>query len=118
MAEPLVLINAFEVPAAEAEKFIAAWEQSRDCAQEFLAATQSLGFRQAAAGLADYRPDPGLVSGCAHLRTAADLLDVRPGDTVRTVGRTSRRRARDEDRHVHRGIPSASAGPEAPRAAA
>jgi hypothetical protein len=66
MAEPLVLINAFEVPAAEAEKFIAAWEQSRDCAQEFLAATQSLGFRQAGAGLADYRPHPGL---CRVVRT-------------------------------------------------
>ena len=92
MTEPLVLINAFEVAAAEAEKFIAAWEQSRDyrrsqpgyvdtalhqavkptadfqfvnvgrwqSAQEFLAATQSPGFRQAAAGLADYRPHPGL----------------------------------------------------------
>jgi heme-degrading monooxygenase HmoA len=34
MAEPLVLINAFEVPREEAEKFIAAWEEARD----FLAA--------------------------------------------------------------------------------
>ncbi|MGH3166672.1 MAG: antibiotic biosynthesis monooxygenase family protein [Trebonia sp.] len=30
MAGPVVLINAFEVPAGEAEQFIAAWEQSRD----------------------------------------------------------------------------------------
>jgi heme oxygenase (mycobilin-producing) len=30
MAEPLVLINVFEVPAEEAEQFIAAWEQVRD----------------------------------------------------------------------------------------
>ena len=30
MAEPVVLINAFEVPAGEAEQFIAAWEQTRD----------------------------------------------------------------------------------------
>jgi heme-degrading monooxygenase HmoA len=30
MAEPLVLINAFEVPREEAEHFIAAWETSRD----------------------------------------------------------------------------------------
>jgi heme-degrading monooxygenase HmoA len=30
MAEPLVLINVFEVPAEEAEQFIAAWEKMRD----------------------------------------------------------------------------------------
>jgi heme oxygenase (mycobilin-producing) len=30
MTEPVVLINAFEVPAAEAEDFIAAWETTRD----------------------------------------------------------------------------------------
>ena len=30
MAEPVVLINAFEVPAGDAGKFIAAWEKSRD----------------------------------------------------------------------------------------
>ena len=30
MAEPVVLINAFEVPAADAEAFIAAWEKTRD----------------------------------------------------------------------------------------
>ena len=30
MAEPVILINAFEVPAAEAETFIAAWEKTRD----------------------------------------------------------------------------------------
>jgi heme-degrading monooxygenase HmoA len=28
--EPVTLINAFEVPAAEAEDFIAAWEKTRD----------------------------------------------------------------------------------------
>lgn len=33
MAEPVVLINAFEVPAAEAEQFIAAWEKTRDYLQ-------------------------------------------------------------------------------------
>ena len=92
MAEPLILINAFEVPAAEAEQFIAAWEKTRDylsaqpgyvdtalhqavtpnadfqfvnvgrwqTAEEFLAATQSQGFRDSAAGLAGYRPHPGL----------------------------------------------------------
>ena len=30
MAEPLTLINAFEVPAGEADTFIAAWEKARD----------------------------------------------------------------------------------------
>jgi heme oxygenase (mycobilin-producing) len=92
MADPLVLINAFEVPAADAERFIAAWEQTRDylmsqpgyvdtalhqavtpnadfqfvnigrwhTMEDFLAATQSPGFRESATGLAGYRPHPGL----------------------------------------------------------
>ncbi len=30
MTEPVVLINVFEVPAADAEQFIAAWEKTRD----------------------------------------------------------------------------------------
>jgi heme-degrading monooxygenase HmoA len=34
VAEPVVLINSFEVPAADAEKFIAAWQQTRDYLQE------------------------------------------------------------------------------------
>jgi len=34
MAEAVTLINAFEVPAADAETFIAAWEQARDYLQE------------------------------------------------------------------------------------
>jgi len=33
MAEPLVLINAFEVSADEAGPFIAAWEKTRDYLQ-------------------------------------------------------------------------------------
>lgn len=92
MAEPLVLINAFEVPADEAGQFIAAWEKTRDylksqpgyvdtalhqavtpgadfqfvniahwqSAEAFMAATQSQGFRETAAGLAGYRPHPSL----------------------------------------------------------
>lgn len=92
MAEPVVLINAFEVPSEEAERFIAAWEKTRDylalqpgyvdtalhqdltpvadfqfvniahwrSAEDFQAATQSSGFRESAAGLAGYRPHPGL----------------------------------------------------------
>lgn len=30
MAEPVVLINVFEVPADQAEQFIVAWEQTRE----------------------------------------------------------------------------------------
>lgn len=30
MAEPVILINAFEVPGGQAEQFIAAWEKTRD----------------------------------------------------------------------------------------
>jgi heme-degrading monooxygenase HmoA len=92
MADPLTLINAFEVPSDQAEQFIAAWEKTRDylssqpgyvdtalhqavspsadfrfvnighwdSAEEFMAATQSPGFRESAAGLAGYRPHPGL----------------------------------------------------------
>jgi heme-degrading monooxygenase HmoA len=33
MAEPVVLINAFEVPGDQAEQFIAAWEKTRDYLQ-------------------------------------------------------------------------------------
>jgi len=92
MAEPLVLINAFEVPAADADAFVAAWCSARDylrsqpgyidtvlhqsitpeaefqfvnvahwqTAEDFIAATQSPGFRESAGGLARYRPHPGL----------------------------------------------------------
>jgi heme-degrading monooxygenase HmoA len=92
VAEEVVLINAFEVPAGDAETFIAAWEKTRDylraqpgyvdtalhqavragaefefvnvarwrSAGDFVAATQSTGFREAAAGLAGYRPHPAL----------------------------------------------------------
>jgi|ERR1051326_7297239 heme-degrading monooxygenase HmoA len=98
MAEPLTLINAFEVPSGRAGEFIAAWERTRDylatqpgyvdtalhqaigpqaefqfvniahwrSAEEFMAATQSEGFRESAAGLAGYRPHPGLYRAVRH----------------------------------------------------
>ena len=34
MADEVILINAFEVPAGAAENFIAAWERTRDYLQE------------------------------------------------------------------------------------
>ena len=92
MADPVTLINTFEVPGGEADQFVAAWEKTRDylsfqpgyvdtalhqavspgadflfvnighwrSAEDFMAATQSPGFRESAAGLAGYRPHPGL----------------------------------------------------------
>jgi heme oxygenase (mycobilin-producing) len=92
MAEAVILINSFEVPAGDAAAFIAAWEKTRDylqtqpgyidtslhqavapdaefqfvnvahwrSAEEFTAATRSPGMREAAAGLAAYRPHPAL----------------------------------------------------------
>jgi heme-degrading monooxygenase HmoA len=92
MTEAVILINAFEVPAEDAENFIAAWEKTRDylrtqpgymdtalhqaaapnaefqfvniarwqSADDFVAAMQSPGFRESAAGLAGYRPHPAL----------------------------------------------------------
>ena len=92
MAEPVTLINSFEVPATEADAFVAAWKQARDylrvqpgyidtllhqaaapnaefqfvnvahwrSADDFAAAIGSAGFREAAAGMATYRPHPGL----------------------------------------------------------
>lgn len=94
MADPVVLISAFEVPARQAAHFIAAWERSRDCmrsqpgcietavhqaltpdtdflfvsiacwqaAEAFTAAARSAGFREPAAGLADYRPHQACTS--------------------------------------------------------
>ena len=98
MAESVTLINAFEVPADEADRFIAAWEKTRDylaaqpgygdtalhqavspgtefqfvniahwrSAEDFAAATRSTGFRDAAVGLARYRPHPGLYRAVRH----------------------------------------------------
>ena len=92
MAEPVVLINAFEVPVADAEAFVAAWERTRDylkmqpgymdtalhqaltpdaeflfvnvarwrTAEDFLAATRSQGFAEAAAGMPQSQSHPAL----------------------------------------------------------
>jgi heme-degrading monooxygenase HmoA len=92
MTEAVILINSFEVPAADADTFVAAWEKTRDflqtqpgyidtslhralasdaefqfvnvarwaSAEEFTAAIASPGMRDAAGGLASYRPHPAL----------------------------------------------------------
>lgn len=91
-AEPLILINAFEVPPDKDDEFIRGWEAARDylegrpgyvdtalhravspeadfrfvnvarwqSPQDFRAAVESPGFREAARGLAPFRPHPGL----------------------------------------------------------
>jgi heme-degrading monooxygenase HmoA len=91
-SQPLVLINAFEVPEDREEEFIRGWEATRDylqtqpgyvdtalhqavspnpdfrfvnvgrweSPQEFQAAIQSPGFRDASRALADFRPHPAL----------------------------------------------------------
>jgi hypothetical protein len=48
VSEPVVLINVFEVPVADAEQFVAAWEKTRDYLQRYpayldTALHQSLG---------------------------------------------------------------------------
>jgi heme-degrading monooxygenase HmoA len=110
VAEEVVLINAFEVPAGGAEDFITAWERTRDYLQDqpgyvdtalhqavrpgaefefvnvarwrsagdFAAATQSPGFRDAAAGLAGYRPHPALYRVLVEDHQRARLLDPLP----------------------------------------
>jgi len=47
MAEPVTLINSFEVPGDDAERFIAEWEKTRD-------------YVQSAAGMVAYRPHASL----------------------------------------------------------
>ena len=88
--DPLVLINAFEVPAGHEDEFLKGWEASRDylqtqpgyvdtalhqavspdadfrfvnggrwqSAEDFMAAVQSDGFRQVAAGLGQFPSRP------------------------------------------------------------
>jgi heme-degrading monooxygenase HmoA len=68
VAEPLVLINVFEVPAEEAEQFIAAWEKMRD----YLKAQPGYidtALHQAIAPEADFQ-----FVNVAHWRTAEEFL--------------------------------------------
>jgi heme-degrading monooxygenase HmoA len=68
MAEPLVLINAFEVPASESEQFIAAWEKTRD----YLASQSGYidtALHQAVASDADFQ-----FVNIARWRTAEEFL--------------------------------------------
>jgi heme oxygenase (mycobilin-producing) len=68
MAEPLVLINVFEVPAEEAEQFIAAWEKMRDYLKSQPGYIDT-ALHQAVAPDADFQ-----FVNVAHWRTAEEFL--------------------------------------------
>ena len=68
MAEPLVLINVFEVPAGEAEQFIAAWEKMRDYLKSQPGYIDT-ALHQAIAPDADFQ-----FVNVAHWRTAEEFL--------------------------------------------
>ena len=53
MPEPVVLINVFEVPAADAQQFVAAWEKTRDYLQRYPALDTAL--HQALGSDADFQ---------------------------------------------------------------
>ena len=68
MAQPLVLINVFEVPAEEAEQFIAAWEKMRDYLKS-QPGYMDTALHQAVASDADFQ-----FVNVAHWRTAEEFL--------------------------------------------
>jgi heme-degrading monooxygenase HmoA len=68
MAETVVLINAFEVPAAEAERFITAWEKARDYLQAQPGYIDTV-LHQAAAPDAEFQ-----FVNVAHWASAADFF--------------------------------------------
>src|SRR5690348_18050207 len=68
VAEPLVLINVFEVPAEEAEQFIAAWEKMRDYLKSQPGYIDT-ALHQAIAPEADFQ-----FVNVAHWRTAEEFL--------------------------------------------
>jgi heme-degrading monooxygenase HmoA len=68
VAEPLTLINAFEVPGEQAEQFIAAWEKTR-------------GYLETQPGYVDTALHQAVMPGAefqfvniAHWRTAEDFM--------------------------------------------
>ena len=68
MAEPLTLINAFEVPGEQAERFIAAWEKTRDYL-ETQPGYVDTALHQAVMPGADFQ-----FVNVAHWRTAEEFL--------------------------------------------
>lgn len=68
MAEPVVLINMFQVPAADAETFVTAWEKTRDCLQAQPGYVDT-ALHQAVTPGADFQ-----YVNIAHWRTAEDFM--------------------------------------------
>ena len=68
MAEPLVLINVFDVPAEEAEQFIAAWEKTHDYLKSQPGYIDT-ALHQAVTPDADFQ-----FVNVAHWRTAGEFL--------------------------------------------
>jgi len=73
MAAPVVLINAFEAPAAEAEAFVAAWERTRDYLK-MQPGSMNTALRQALTQDAEF-----LFVHVARWRTAEDFLAATRG---------------------------------------
>ena len=70
MSEPVVLINVFEVPAADAEQFVAAWEKTRDYLQRYPAHLDT-ALHQALGSDADFQ-----FVNIANWRTAEEFTEA------------------------------------------
>lgn len=70
MSEPVVLINVFKVPAADAEQFIAAWEETRDYLQRYPAHLDT-ALHQALGSDADFQ-----FVNIAHWRRAEEFTEA------------------------------------------
>ncbi len=70
MADPVVLINIFEVPDSDAEEFIAAWERTRDYLQT-LSGHVDTALHQATSPGADFQ-----FVNIAHWRSAEEFTEA------------------------------------------
>ena len=70
MSEPVVLINVFEVPVADAEQFVAAWEKTRDYLQRYPAHLDT-ALHQALGPDADFQ-----FVNVAHWRSAEEFTEA------------------------------------------
>ena len=70
VSEPVVLINVFEVPVADAEQFVAAWEKTRDYLQSYPAHLDT-ALHQALTPDADFQ-----FVNIAHWRSAEEFTEA------------------------------------------
>ena len=77
MAEPVTLINSFEVPSPDAEDFIVAWEKTRDYLQA-QPGYVSTALHQAVAPNAEFQ-----FVNIARWQTAADFMTAIQGPGFR-----------------------------------